>query len=377
MSMPVENVKTEMEEVESFAAALEAQLQAAPEVQQLEAALKSELGLLETPRLAPWIAAGLGCAAIGVVGVLCIMCRNTRRRGKVYASVRPSTGDTSGQSSEGGKKSSKKHHKKAKKKWKPSRKSSDLEAQDSDARDSDDDDQRRLESCSGEEARSEGEQTSSEACSAMRDTGELQTVATDLDPPQPTNGVTANAGAITVGATVRVHGLKAAPEHNGKIGVVQGEGDRKKDQNLWNVRCPDGERLCVKERNLVKLASSSPAVLGAPACKTKRSSNKAFEPTPSAAGDELQMEKVKKRSDHRTSDADFLAEDPRDAQLNDGSKQQAHAPTPRASDTVQTANRGTTPTRAPVVPTFGRARGAAPGSAGKAAAGIQFGARRP
>ena len=40
MSMPVENVKTEMEEVESFAAALEAQLQAAPEVQQLEAALK-------------------------------------------------------------------------------------------------------------------------------------------------------------------------------------------------------------------------------------------------------------------------------------------------------------------------------------------------
>ena len=80
-------------------------------------------------------------------------------------------------------------------------------------------------------------------------------------PPQPvsTPEVTPLAQAREtpaswLGARVRVHGLTGAPQHNGKEATVMSEGRGDPSTVRWNLRCDDGERLCLKESNLVRLS---------------------------------------------------------------------------------------------------------------------------
>ena len=54
-------------------------------------------------------------------------------------------------------------------------------------------------------------------------------------------------------ATGQVCGLQGAPEHNGKEAIVMSEGRGDPSTVRWNLRCDDGERLCLKEANLLRL----------------------------------------------------------------------------------------------------------------------------
>merc|ERR1711998_52461 len=65
--------------------------------------------------------------------------------------------------------------------------------------------------------------------------------------------VPAGSNRSWLGLRVRVHGLKGAPQHNGREGVVMSEARGDPSAIRWNVSCSDGERLCLKETNLLRL----------------------------------------------------------------------------------------------------------------------------
>ena len=99
-----------------------------------------------------------------------------------------------------------------------------------------------------------------------------QTPADDAGDRQPpvscgrsSGDATANGGAASLapGQRVRVHGLKAAPQHNGKTGIVIEQTETGDGVVRWNVCLAGGEKLALREANIEQLGAGIDAMVAA------------------------------------------------------------------------------------------------------------------
>jgi ribosomal protein L12E/L44/L45/RPP1/RPP2 len=89
--------------------------------------------------------------------------------------------------------------------------------------------------------------------------------AADDAPVSGGDDATANGGAASLapGQRVRVHGLKAAPQHNGKTGIVIEQTESGDGAVRWNVCLAGGEKLALRETNIEQLGAGIDAMVAA------------------------------------------------------------------------------------------------------------------